>query len=47
MTKVADGARVTGSFVSGVVEEEMAQDRFFLRSASEFLVKFIGKWKLV
>ena len=44
---VADGAGVTGLFVGGVAEEEMVRDRFFLRNASGFLVKFIGKSKLV
>ena len=44
---VADGVGVTGPFVGGVVEEETTQDRFFLRSASRFLVKFIGKLKPV
>ena len=36
MIGIADGARVTGLTVGGVVEEEAARDRFFLRSASEF-----------
>ena len=44
---VADGVGVTSSFVSGVAEEEMVWDRFFLRSASRFLVKFVGKSKPV
>jgi hypothetical protein len=36
MLGVADGAGVTGSTVVGVAEEEAAEDRFFLRSASRF-----------
>jgi hypothetical protein len=42
---VADGVGVTGSFVSGVAEEETVRNQFFHRSASGFLVK--GKSKLV
>jgi len=38
MLGVADGAGVTSSFVGGVAEEEAARDRFFLRSASGFLM---------
>ena len=44
---VADGAGVTSSFVGGVAEVEMAWDQFFLRSASGFSMKFVGKSKLV
>jgi hypothetical protein len=39
----ADGVGVTGSFVSGVAKEETVRDRSFLRSASRFSVKFVGK----
>ena len=42
---VADGVGVTSSFVSGVEEEEMVWERFFLRSASKFSMKFAGKPK--
>ena len=35
---VVDGTGVTGSFVDGVAEEEAVWDRFFLMSASRFLV---------
>jgi hypothetical protein len=38
-----DGAGVTGSFVSRVAKEETVRDLSFLRSASRFSVKFIGK----
>ena len=38
MIGVADGAGVTSSSVSGVVEKEVAQDLFFLRIASRFAV---------
>ena len=44
---VADGAGVTSLFIGGVVEEEMVGNQFFLRSASRFLVKFVGKSKPV
>ena len=44
---VANGAGATSLFVGGLADEEMLRDRFFLRSASRFLVKFIGKSKLV
>ena len=36
MSEVADGARVTGSFVGGVAEGEAIRDLFFLRSAFGF-----------
>ena len=38
IAKVEDGARVTGSFVGGVAEEEAVQYRLFLRSASRFFM---------
>jgi hypothetical protein len=44
---VADGAEVTGSFVSGVAEEEAVCDRFFLSSASGFAVYLSGREKPV
>ena len=47
MEEVVDGVGVTASFVDGVAEEEMVWDRFFLRSASRFSVKFVGKSKPV
>jgi hypothetical protein len=34
MSEVADGTGVTSLTTSGVVEEEIVQDLFFLRSAS-------------
>jgi hypothetical protein len=43
---VADGAEVTGSFVGGVAEEAV-RDRFFLRSASGFVVYLSGREKPV
>jgi len=43
----ADGAGMTILFAGGVAKEETTRDRFFLRSAFGFLVKFIGKSKPV
>ena len=44
MIGVADGAGVTGLTIDGVVEEEAAGDRFFLRSASGFLMQFFSSF---
>ena len=38
MIGVANGAGVTGLTVEGVAKEEAVRDRFFLRSASRFLM---------
>ena len=45
MVVETDGAGVIGSTIGGVVEEEAARVLFFLRSASELLLKFAGKLK--
>ena len=41
-----DGAGVTDSVASGVVEGGSTQDQAFFRNDSRFLVKFVGKSKL-
>ena len=45
ITVVADGVGVTGSFVDGVEEEEVARDRFYLRSDSGSSMKLYDKSK--